>query len=256
MAESTNEADLLRQAHVRLCRLCLWSNFEGLGLHLQPSTSPPHIINMIESNSPAAASGLRIWDIILSVNYHDMSQESYERVQKAIKVACNDVIYVDLLVVEKKYYKSLKSQNIDIDFTLATVITAPAKMPIDFAKFPKLIPRIYNLRLGQNDTAFGFNIANGENDVGAYIQTIYPDTPASDAGLRKSDRIIEINDRNVERRSGEYIDKKLRKAKAKGTIKLFVADTHTYEYYMKHNMKFSSTEPQTDRKQKKDDERE
>jgi predicted metalloprotease with PDZ domain len=171
-----------------------------------------------------------------------MSNENFNKVREAIAVARDANDYVELLVVEEKYYKVLKSEKIPIDSTSATVISAPAMMPADFVHFPKLIPRICNLRLGRNDTIFGFKVVNGENDIGVYIQTISPDSPARDAGLRKSDRIIEINDRNVDRQSSEYIMKKLDKARRKGMVKLFVADTKTYEHYVKNNIKFNSND--------------
>jgi len=51
--------------------------------------------------------------------------------------------------VEQKYYTTLKEQNISVDLSSATVITA--RIPADFVNFPELNPRIFNLRLSQNE---------------------------------------------------------------------------------------------------------
>jgi predicted metalloprotease with PDZ domain len=240
MNDVTSNADLPNKADVRLCRLCLWSNFEGFGLHLIPSRRPPHLLRIIESNSPAAATGLKICDVVLAVNNEDMCKADFNRVQAAITRERDTIGIVELLVVEQRYYKTVKKNKMMMNSPIC--IDAPATMPVDFINFAYLTPRVCNMRFGRNDITFGFEVVDGENDIGVYIQTVYQDSPASDAGLRKCDRIIEINDRNVDRDSSEYILNKLSKGTRKGVVKLFVADTHTYEYYIKNNMKLSSTD--------------
>jgi C-terminal processing protease CtpA/Prc len=241
MARSTSKAEVLREANVRICRVCLWPNFQGLGIHLEPTHRPPQLLRLIESNSPAAAGGLKICDVILAVNHQDMSQADFDQVREAIKAALNSGGHVELLVVEKKYYEILKKKKLPIDSSSATCIDTPATMPPDLVNFPKYTPRLCNMCFDQNNKTFGLEVANGENDIGLYIQTVSLDSPASHAGLRNNDRIIEINDRNVDKDCSDYILKKLTKAKKKVSLKLFVADTQTYEYYIKNKMKLSST---------------
>ena len=236
------QAPLLKEADVRLCRIHLWCNFQGLGFRSKRSSSPPHIISMVESNSPAAASGLKICDAILAINDVDMSQENHDNVCQAIQAAVNHTSAVEILVVEEKYYKSLKEKNISIDFKLVNVIIGPTEMPAEFVSFPKLTPRICKLYLGQNDREFGFEIVDDEKCPGVFIQTISLNSPASYGGLRKNDRIIEINGRKVNENCHKDIIKKIDKANKKGRIELFVADTHTYEHYMRHNLPLSSSE--------------
>jgi len=240
MAGSTNEDEILREADIRLCKICLWTNYDGFGFKIRLNSKDQHIINMIESNSPASTSGLKLMDVIVAVNQISIIERKNEEVHRLIKRERDANSYVELLVVKRHYNKNLKLQHILNKSNFWKVISGPSTMPVDFANFPKNTPRICYMRLGRNDIEFGVETAIGDHDVGVYIQTINDNSPASDAGLRQFDRIIEINDRNVEHDSGKYIQKKINKAAKKGIITLFVADTHTYEYYINNKMKFDS----------------
>jgi C-terminal processing protease CtpA/Prc len=237
MSGSSN-AELLRNANIRLCRLRVWPNFEGLGFNLEQSSKPPHMIRLVESNSPAAAGGLKILDVILAVNQQDVSEADYNQVRTAIKNARDSNVPIEILVVEQRFYQALKKRNIPMDASQATIINTPATMPTEYLNFVKHQPRVCNIRLGKNDTTFGFEVVNGEKDVGAYIQEVFPNTPASNTPLRKSDRIIEIDDKYVDKDVSKSILEKLTKAKAKGAVKLYVADTDTYKHYQINKIPF------------------
>jgi C-terminal processing protease CtpA/Prc len=228
---SSTTAELLRNADVRLCRLHLWPNYVGLGFNFEASSRPPHIIRLVESNSPAAAGGLKIRDLILMVNQEDVSEADYNHVGNAIIIARDSSAPIDLLVVGQYFYQSLKEKGISIDSSSATFINTPTTMPYDYLNFVRHQPRICNIRLDRFNSRFGFDVVNGENDVGVYIQEVFPNTPASNAQLRKSDRIIEIDDIFVDKDASPSILEKLDKAKAKGVVKLYVVDTETYRYY-------------------------
>lgn len=239
MAGSNNN-DFLRNANVRLCRLRIWPNFEGLGFNLEASTRPPHLIRLVESNSPAAAGGLKILDVILAVNQRDVSNADYNEVRNAIKSARDSNVPIELLVVEQRFYQALKKKDIRIDSANATVINTPATMPIEYQNFRKREPRTCNLRLNPQETTFGFEVVNGENDIGAYIQEVFPNTPASRTQLSKSDRIIEVDDKFVDKDVSKSILEKLGKAKSKGAVKLYVMDTDTYKHYQLNKMSMTS----------------
>ncbi|CAF1230905.1 unnamed protein product [Rotaria sordida] len=224
-----SDAELLRNANVRLCRLRIWPNFEGLGFNLEAASRPPHLIRLVESNSPAAIGGLKILDVVLAVNQEDVSDASYDRVRNAIKAARDSNGPIELLVVEQRFYHQLKKRNIPINPQTASVMNTPAAMPNDYLNFPKRTPRTCNIRLNRNDTSFGFEVINGENDIGAYIQEVFQNTPASNTPLHKSDRIIEIDDKYVDKDLSKSILEKLSKAKTKGVVKLYVVDTETYK---------------------------
>jgi S1-C subfamily serine protease len=103
-------------------------------------------------------------------------------------------------------------------------------MPEEYIKFPQYIPRTCEIRLESNDRSFGFEVIHGDNGIGAYIQEVILGSPANRAGLRKSDRIITINDKYVDTSASKVIYEKLNKALIKRNVKLFVMDTETYKY--------------------------
>ena len=237
---SISDNELLRNSNIRLCQLRLWPNFDGLGFNIEGSSQPPHFIRMVESNSPAAAGGLKILDVILAVNEQSVAESSYEQVRNAIKAARDNNGPVDLLVVEYRFYNALKKKNIPIDPRMATVIETPSTMPNDYLNFPKLQPRTCDIRFGKNDSSFGFEVVNGEYDIGAYVQEVFPNTPASNTSLRKSDRIVEIDDKFVDKDVSKSILDKLGKARAKRAVKLYVYDTETYKYYQMRKISLAS----------------
>lgn len=235
-----SDAEYLRTANVRLCRLRVWPEFEGLGFNLEAAQRPPHIVRLVESNSPASTGGLKILDVILAVNQQDVSEADYNAVRNAIKTARDRNVPIELLVVEQRFYHILKKKNIHIDAQSAQVINTPSTMPSDIVNFPKHQPRTCNIRLNKTDTTFGFEVVNGENDIGAYIQEVFPNTPASNTPLRKCDRIIEIDDKFVDKDVSKSILERLSKAKAKGAVKLYVLDTDTYKHFQLHKIPMAS----------------
>lgn len=238
MAESTDE-NQLRRANLRLCILCMWPNYPGLGFNLENASNPPHIIRTVESNSPAAAGGLKILDCVLAVNNQDVSKSNYVTATQAIKNA-RDNNRIELLVIEKRFYETLKPRGITFNAMYAKTLQTPLTMPLDYLNFPKYTPRTCDIRLTQSDQSFGFEVVNGSKDIGAYIQEVLPNSPASQTSLRKSDRILEIDDKFVDNESSESILGRLRKAKSKRSVKLYVVDTFTYKNFTENKVPLPS----------------
>ena len=234
------DVELLRNANVRLCRLRVWPNFSGLGFNLEASPRPPHVLRLVESNSPAAIGGLKILDVILAVNQQDVSEADYNQVRDAIKAARDSNAPIELLVVEQKFYNEIKKRNLRVDPLAATAITTPPSMPSEYANFPKHEPRTCSMRLSKGESTFGFEVVNGDNDTGAYVQEVFPNSPASRTALRKSDRIIEVDDKFVDKDLSKSILEKLGKGRTKGAVKLYVMDTDTYKYYQSNKMTLTS----------------
>jgi hypothetical protein len=226
--------------NLRLCRLHLWPNYQGLGFDLRCLPPPPHLVGLVRSNSPAAAGGLKIRDVLLAVNQQDVSNVDYQQVIRLLRTIRDSNHPVELLVVEQRFYETLKKKNISIHSMSATIINAPARMPDDYLNFPKNQPRTCHIHLDKSDSSFGFEVVQGEDDVGAYIQEVFPNTSASKTSLRKSDHIIKINGKFVDRDKSKSILKQLNKAEAKGAVKLYVMDTETYEYYQLNEIPLAS----------------
>lgn len=235
-----NNDELVFNANIRLCRLCRWANYDRFGFNLEASAHPPQLIRLVESNSPAAASGLKILDVILSINQHDVSESNYHEVQQLIKTISDSNMSIELLVVKQSFYQVLKNKGIQIDSSLATVINAPLTMPIEYQEFPKLQPRTCLLALNPSESSFGFEIVKGINSIGAYVQEVFSDTAASRTQLCKSDRIIEIDDDFIDTDTTRSILYKLNTAEKKRFVKLYVMDTETYKHYQSNKLSLSS----------------
>ncbi|CAF3636991.1 unnamed protein product [Rotaria sp. Silwood1] len=232
----------LNNLNLRRCRLCLWNNYAGLGFILEPAPLPPHIVQLVESNSPAAAAGLRIRDVILAVNHKNMCESSYDDLKYTIKKARGHDGHIELLVIDQDIYELFKEKNQSIDPRLAKTIETPSTMPIDYQNFPKHQPRTCEIHLNRHDTSFGFQTVNPLTDVGILIQEVYPNSPAAKTSLRKCDRIIEIDDEFIDEIPSRTILEKLRTAKEKRYVKLYVVDTATYDFFQLNNIPLSSKE--------------
>lgn len=242
---SSYEETLVRNANVRLCRLRLWSNCNIFGFHLNKSLQPPHVIKMVDSNSPAAAGGLKIRDVLLAVNQEDVSNADFKYVEDIIKTICSKNSSIELLVVEQHFYLELKKNNINIHESMACIIDIPAIIPDDYLDFPKHQPRTCDICTEKFDVEFGFQTVHSANDLGLYIQEVFSNTPASRTSLRKSDRIIEINGKCVDECPSECIEAELEQAKSKGIVKLYVVDTETYKYYKSRKWPLTSQSQHT-----------
>uniref|UniRef100_A0A8C0ZK69 PDZ domain-containing protein n=1 Tax=Cyanistes caeruleus TaxID=156563 RepID=A0A8C0ZK69_CYACU len=93
----------------------------------------------------------------------------------------------------------------------------------------ELCPRLCHLKKGPN--GYGFNLHSEKSRPGQFIRSVDPDSPASRAGLRPQDRLVEVNGINVEglRHSEVVSHIKSRESEAR----LLVVDPETDEYFKK-----------------------
>ena len=237
-----DKAQFLGKANFRLCRLCTWSNYNGLGFNLIATSQSPHLVRYVNSNSPASAGGLQIRDVLLAINNQDVSEAEYRDVVNMIRHAVNSNGAIELHVIQQRFYKPLKKKCITFDHQLAEIFETPRIMPTDYKNFPKHTPRTCEIYLSETDQSFGFEVVEGENDIGLYIQEVISNSPADRTSLRKSDRIIEIDEKFVDNERSEFLLEKLCKAKSKRIMKLYVVDTDTYKYFKENNIPLSSKE--------------
>ncbi|NWU67310.1 NHRF2 protein, partial [Pterocles burchelli] len=93
----------------------------------------------------------------------------------------------------------------------------------------ELCPRLCHLKKGPN--GYGFNLHSEKSRPGQFIRSVDPDSPASRAGLRPQDRLVEVNGINVEglRHSEVVSHIKSRESEAR----LLVVDPETDDYFKK-----------------------
>ncbi|CAF0868518.1 unnamed protein product [Didymodactylos carnosus] len=226
-------------SNLRLCRLCVWENYNGLGFNLDRQNGPPYLVFAVESYSPAAVGGLQMQDVILQVNREDVGNVDYETFRQCIDRA-RQKGPVELLVCNSSKYQEMKANSMPIDPSSAIRMGTPATMPEHIRnEYMQRAPRICEIKMKPEDTSFGFAVANGNGGSGLYIQDVVPNSQAYLAGLRKNDRILEVDGKKVEDDESLSIIAKIGKAKSKRAVKLFVADTHTYKHYKTNNQKFN-----------------
>ena len=237
-----SETGTRNDVKLRLCRLYVWSVAQGLGFHLHSTSEPPYVVQNVESNSPAAEGGLKICDVVLAVNGQNVCNAPFNEVRNAIKTALQKKRCVKLLVIENKFYNPAMVNSLSFKLKSVNKISCPKKIPNHCANFPENTPRTCEIHLNGSDESFGFEIVSDDDDIGAFIQEVYPGQAASMTPLRKCDRIIEINDEFVDNQSINVIKEKLDEAKRQGSVKLYVVDTHMYKYYKDNELPLGSEE--------------
>ena len=103
-------------------------------------------------------------------------------------------------------------------------------------------PRLCVIRKWPDFQGYGFNLHAEKDKKGQYIGLVDADSPAEDAGLRKGDRIIEVNGDNIEDSSHTQVIQKI-KAGGEETA-LLVVDTDADEFYKNNGITITSDMPE------------
>lgn len=90
---------------------------------------------------------------------------------------------------------------------------------------------------------YGFNLHAERDKPGQFIGLVDDNSPASTAGLRVHDRIIEVNGVNVEDEKHTEVIARIKAIP--GETKLLVVDRETDNYYKDRGIRISSSLPQT-----------
>ena len=81
---------------------------------------------------------------------------------------------------------------------------------------------------------YGMNLHAERHIPGQFIGKVEPGSPAEEAGLRKGDHIIEVNDVNMQ--EGTHSDVVARIKNQPNMVRLLVIDTSDEEYYKSRNI--------------------
>ena len=94
----------------------------------------------------------------------------------------------------------------------------------------------YLFRIVQGKSGYGFYIWH--DDDGHYVEDITIGSPADRAGLRAGDRIIEINNVNIEKESTEDVFYRIKACH--NVVNLLAVDAKTFVYYKKNNINITA----------------
>ena len=154
----------------RYCRL-IKTVREDYGLYVVIDNARiGQVIRWVDPGGPADRAGLRIGDRIIEINGLNVEYETHKRLIATIKAGRN---LAHFIVVDDDYDKT----------------------------FVRNKPRLIRVARTQEKTGFdglGFKIRYDEEKDGHYIDQVFDDGPAKEAGLKVGDRIIQLNGHTTE----------------------------------------------------------
>ncbi|KAK3101213.1 hypothetical protein FSP39_001810 [Pinctada imbricata] len=105
----------------------------------------------------------------------------------------------------------------------------------------RYIPRLCHVTKWPDFQGYGFNLHAERDKPGQYIGNIDSDSPAEEAGLRKGDRIIEINGVNIENESHQQVIQRVKAVPNETTMLLL--DDAADKYYKDKGITVNSSMP-------------
>lgn len=265
-SSSSEEEDWSNAPAPRLCHVVKWNESDGFGFHLLADKKRKgQFIGKVDPGSVADAAGLKLGDRIVEVNGHNVVEETHKQVVQRIKAVPNET---KLLVIDPSGQVYYAERNITITSSMPNVqkMRTPTTKPNRMNNRPdnlKLVmptetngtappksslkrvdsapaPRLCHIVKWRQDAGYGFHLLADKKRVGHFIGKVDPNTPASAAGLKVSDRIIEVNGHNVVNESHKQIVERI-KALPNET-KLLVLDPDADVYYNERNIMVSSSQ--------------
>ncbi|XP_019368281.1 PREDICTED: Na(+)/H(+) exchange regulatory cofactor NHE-RF2 [Gavialis gangeticus] len=252
------------QLKPRLCHMLKGEQGYGFHLHGEKGKSG-QFIRKVEPGSPAEAAALRAGDRVVEVNGVNVDKETHHQVVQRIKAVEAET---RLLVVDKEtdeYLRSLRltcTEEMVHTGILLTSTVSPVKSSssdngdvwkpqLDLSggglkrhshsfssesgkkdvngQTKESRPRLCHLKKGPN--GYGFNLHSEKSRPGQFIRSVDPDSPASKAGLRPQDKLIEVNGINVEGMKHSEVVSHIKSKE--NEAKLLVVDPETDDYFKK-----------------------
>lgn len=110
-------------------------------------------------------------------------------------------------------------------------------------------PRLCHLRRWTDFDGYGFNLHSDRNKSGQYIGKVDADSPAESAGLRKNDRIVEVNYAPIGNETHRQVVTRIKEGVTRNGVNypdevvLLVVDEETDEYYKNAKHVIRSNDP-------------
>ena len=245
---------LLRPA-VRLCTLYRndpASNI-GFGVHSKPiqSASIPNYlrVSIVNYKSPAYLAGMEAGDLICEINGRSTLDMTHDECLYFIKSSYEVNNYVKILVLSEFCYNWLREHDLlhTLRYDHSSVFSY-----VDFLKLnQRYVPRLCSVRMfSPQAKSFGFNLetmpvqSTGKQSYAHIIVKVDRESGAYAAGLRKGDRIVELDGINVEAENDEQVGDRVFQAFASvKRLTLFVVDPDTDQYFRSKCIKLHSMLP-------------
>ncbi|CAF3486275.1 unnamed protein product [Rotaria socialis] len=242
----------------RICVLEI-SNTRKAGFAISNTNSPPYIVCKIENKSPAEKAGLKLNDILLSVNGKSLTETSYKDTVQLIKEALQQKT-IQMVVNQqssseenqtKEKSKSLTSQHSDHSDVLivdSKEINSNTINTVQQYQRQRTKELSYTLRLchlhatnttdGKPTITFGFEITEDPDYEYPVISHVEIKSPGERAGLQVRDVLLKVNDRKTKGLKFEKVKKAIEKGKQDGRLEILVVDKEVFDYCKRTNKKF------------------
>lgn len=259
----------------RLCHLVRRADFDGYGFNLHADKQRKlQYVGAVDPGSPAEAAGLRANDTIVEVNGANVEGTNHREIVERIKSVPNET---RLLVVDDGTAAWYKEHGIAIRGDLPNVIQlssvkaaarraskggpppaassnqapAPTSSASPSQASTASEDSADGLRLCQlckwpNFDGYGFNLHADKKRQGHFIGQVDPGSPAELGGLRKNDRLVEVNGLSVEGESHREIIDRIKQDPSR--VELLVVDRETDEAFARRKHKPSSQAPEVARR--------
>ncbi|XP_076824134.1 uncharacterized protein LOC143470116 isoform X2 [Clavelina lepadiformis] len=207
----------------------------GYGFYLWHDESG-HFVQNVTISSPADKAGLRCGDRLIEINGVNVEDDTHEDVFYRIK-ACTNV--VNILAVDAKTFFYCKKKGLDVCARKAESrfsgesnwkpVADAEKAATPKLKSPKKqVTHEVTLKKDKDEDGYGFHLAYsnsfmGEDDSagGHVVHWVGKGGPADIAGIRDGDRIICVNEANVEEEDHEQVMVRIH-ANGQNTVKLLI----------------------------------
>ncbi|XP_049514952.1 PDZ domain-containing protein 7 isoform X2 [Dermacentor silvarum] len=238
----------------RLCHLVRRPDFDGYGFNLHADKQRKlQYVGAVDPGSPAEAAGLRANDTIVEVNGVNVEGANHRDIVERIKAVPNET---RLLVVDDGSAAWYREHGVAIHGDLPNVIQLSsvkaaarrASKPAAVAQQEAAPPpsevtghdglRLCHLSKWPNFDGYGFNLHADKKRQGHFIGQVDPGSPAELGGLRKNDRLVEVNGLSVEGESHREIIERIKQDPTR--VSLLVIDREADEAFARRKQKPSS----------------
>jgi len=136
-------------------------------------------------------------------------------------------------------------ETVEIPSTLESVVIASTLDSVDNGDDYKHRPRLCQVKLWSDFPGYGFNLHAEKGKSAQYIGKVDEKSPAEAAGLRESDRIIEVNGESVLSETHQEVVKRI-KADSK-QVTMLLLDPEAEQYFKEKGIIVSSSLPSVEK---------
>ncbi|CBY38478.1 unnamed protein product [Oikopleura dioica] len=164
----------------KLFQLKRSSQKEDFGLRLEvDSFRDGIVVKKVKADSPAAVAGIKEQSRLVEIDGVQLSQKNLPDARFKMEAAGK---LLTVLLISEEVDETYASRSIELNRQNLAGVT------LDLQNFPRLINITKHEKLG-----FGFRVLSLQNGTGQYVEDVVKGSPADIAGLRSSDRLIEID---------------------------------------------------------------